>query len=160
MNFLKAIEMASFHGELHRIQQALKRGLFKKVDHAGSADELLELAASMQREGSAPHAAICLRAAAQCQKALDNPSVVAHHETQAGQLLWREELQVALISNVDDSAFREFVPEATSCYLSAIKIHVTHEHWSLAGALYADMADFLWALGTPASHISTPFLRW
>jgi hypothetical protein len=135
----------SFHAEFHRIQQALKKSLFKKVDYAGSCGELLQLGASLSREGSTPHAALCLMAAAHCQRALESPAVVAHHETQAGKLLWREELRLA---DINDSAFQELVPDATSCYLSAINIHLEHEHWSLAGALYTEMADFLWTLGT------------
>jgi hypothetical protein len=133
-----------FLAEFHRIQQALKKGLFKKVDHAGSADELLELGATLQREGSAPHAAICLLAAAQCQRALENPAAVASHEAQAGQLLWREQVR---LSSVDDAAFGHLVPEATQCYLVAIRVYLALEHKSLAGALYAEMADMLWALG-------------
>ena len=136
---------ASFQAEFHRIQQALKKGLFRKVDHGGSAEELLELGAALRREGNAPHAALCLMAAAQCHRALEQPAVAAHHDAQAGQLLWREQLQ--LLARVDDAVFRDLVPEATACYLGAIHVHLAHEHRALAGTLYAEMADFLWALG-------------
>ena len=145
----------SFHAEFHRINQALKKGLFKKVDVPGSAEELLQLGSSLLREGSAPHAAICIMAAAQCQKALDNPVLVAHHEKQAGQLLWKEELR---LSHIDDAAFHELVPDATNCYLGAIHMYSAHEQWSLAGALCAEMADFLWALGTRACRPLTLLL--
>eukprot|EP00802_Teleaulax_amphioxeia_P021833 Tamp_22220.p1 GENE.Tamp_22220~~Tamp_22220.p1 ORF type:complete len:309 (+),score=66.46 Tamp_22220:81-1007(+) len=138
---------ASFQAEFHRIQQALKKGLFRKVDHGGSAEELLELGAALRREGNAPHAALCLMAAAQCHRALEQPAVAAHHDAQAGQLLWREQLQ--LLARVDDAVFRDLVPEATACYLGAIHVHLAHEHRALAGTLYAEMADFLWALDRP-----------
>ena len=86
---------SSFHAEFHRIQQALKKGLFKKVDHGASAEELLELGGALRREGNAPHAALCLMAAAQCLRVLEQPTVAAHHEVQAGQLLCQEQLQRA-----------------------------------------------------------------
>ena len=134
-----------FNAEFHRIQQTLKKGfLFKKVDYAGSAAELLALGGELSREGSAPHAAICIMAAAHCQRALDNPVAAANHDLNAGHLLYREQLQ---LQHVDDEAFHELVPEATKCYLGAINVHLARENWSLAGALYAEMAGFLWALG-------------
>jgi hypothetical protein len=146
-------EEGSFLADFHRIQQALKKGIFKKVDHAGSAEELIELGALLQREGSAPHAAICLMAAAQCERALENPTAVASHEARAGQLLWREQMR---LSRVDETCFRSLVPEATQCYLGAIRVYLALDHKALAGSLYAEMADLLWALGT---HMSVLFCR-
>ena len=146
-------EEGCFLADFHRIQQALKKGLFKKVDHAGSAEELIELGALLQREGSAPHAAICLMAAAQCERALENPTAVASHEARAGQLLWREQMR---LSSVDETCFRSLVPEATQCYLGAIRVYLALDHKALAGSLYAEMADLLWALGT---HMSVLFCR-
>lgn len=148
--------MASFQAEFHRIQQALRKGLFRKVDYGGSAEELLELGAALRREGNAPHAALCLMAAAQCHRALEQPGVAAHHDAQAGQLLWREQLQ--LLARVDDAVFRDLVPEATACFLGAIHVHLAQEHRALAGSLYAEMADFLWALGNGRSL--APRCRW
>ena len=53
------------------------------------------------------------------------------------------------MSGVDDAAFHDLVPEATKCYLGAIHVHLAHENRSLAGALYAEVAGFLWALDRP-----------
>ena len=130
-----------FHAEFQRIQNALKKSLFKRVDYAGSCSELLELGAALRREGSAPNAAMCLLAAAQCQKALENATAAAHCEAQAGQLL-SQELHLAA-AGVDDATFELLLPDAARCYLGAINIYLEHEHWSLAGNLYADLANEL-----------------
>ena len=99
-----------FHAEFQRIQNAMKKSLFKRVDYAGSCSELLELGAALRREGSAPNAAMCLLAAAQCQKALENATAAAHCEAQAGQLL-SQELHLAA-AGVDDATFELLLPDA------------------------------------------------
>ena len=42
------------------------------------------------KQGSAPYAALCLMAAAQCQRALEAPLKAAHHSAEAAQLLLSE----------------------------------------------------------------------
>ncbi len=70
-----------FHEEFHRIQQALQKRLFKKVDYSGSSAELLELGNALRREGNAPYAALCCTAVAQCHRAMDTPLKAAHYES-------------------------------------------------------------------------------
>ena len=130
-----------FHAEFQRIQNAMKKSLFKRVDYVGSCSELLELGAALRREGSAPNAAMCLLAAAQCQKALENATAAAHCEAQAGQLL-SQDLHLAA-AGVDDATFELLLPDAARCYLGAINIYLEHEHWSLAGNLYAELAGLM-----------------
>ena len=84
-------------------------------------------------------------AAAQCERALENPAVVASHEAQAGKFLWREQSR---LFGIDEDSFKNLIPEATQCYLGAIRVYLALEHKALAGSLDA-LAELslLWWLG-------------
>mmetsp|Transcript_61785 Transcript_61785/g.147106 ORF Transcript_61785/g.147106 Transcript_61785/m.147106 type:complete len:307 (+) Transcript_61785:130-1050(+) len=137
----------NFDEEFQRIQQALQKRLFKKVDYAGSTSELLELGAALKREGSAPYAALCLMAAAQCQRSLEAPLKAAHHSVEAAQLLLSEELHM---EELTPAAFREHAAAAVHCYLAAIQSYLSSSRFALASALYTEVASHLAGLGNAA----------
>jgi len=141
----------NFHEEYARIQGALKKKLFslKKPDYAGSAEQLLELGNELKRHGNEPHAALCSMAAAQCWRAMGYLYKEAHHETEAGGLLWQAGgIQPGGVFDADACILpvQDLVPDATACYLAAIDVHVKNGKGALAASLYSELAGHYIAL--------------
>ena len=141
-----------FYAEFHRLQDGLKKRLFKKVDYASSADQFLDLGNSMRREGNAPNAALCFMSAAQCYRAIKDPVKDAYYESEAGRLFWKTQLEsemsdpLGLIGGYE-APLRELVPEAENCYITAIETYLRMGEYNMASSLYSELAANVYALG-------------
>jgi tetratricopeptide (TPR) repeat protein len=141
-----------FYTEFNRLQDGLKKRLFKKIDYTSSADQFLELGNSMRREGNAPNAALCFMSAAQCYRATKDLMKDAYYESEAGRLFWKTQLEseqsdpLGLIGGYE-APLRELVPEAEDCYITAIETYLGMGEYNMASSLYSELAANVYALG-------------
>ena len=140
-----------FYAEFNRLQDGLKKRLFKKIDYASSADQFLELGNSMRREGNAPNAALCYMTAAQCYRNTKDPIKDAYYASEAGRLFWKAQLEselsdpLGLIGGLE-APMRELVPEAESCCITAIETYLKMGEYNMASSLYSELAANVYAL--------------
>ena len=144
-------EETDFYAEFHRLQDGLKKRLFKKVDYSSSADQFLELGNAMRREGNAPNAALCFMEAAQCYRAMKDSIKDAYYESEAGRLLWKTQLESELSDPFGliggyAAPLRELVPEAEDCFITAIETYLKMGEYNMASALYSELASNVYAL--------------
>lgn len=132
---------AEYMASYKAVSAKLKKRFMRRSPNVGQASEQYNgLGKAMAKAGDYPHAAFCCKAAARCERALEDPTAEADLLVQGAQLFMQAEAEN---QDLDFGGFEENMTEAIDCYHLAINIYVELQRTSFAATLHIELANAL-----------------